>query len=98
MPLFLLDGTCNLFLTNLKRSVSVTQKRQVNIWIEDILTGAILSKEEIWICQIINVIREFRQISFGTKKIEVVLSSEVLRGKMRQRASGELRRCSEHDE
>ena len=46
MPLFLLEVTCNLLLTNLKRSVSVTQEWQVNIWTEDILTGAILSKEE----------------------------------------------------
>ena len=69
MPLFLLEVTYNLLLTNFKRSVSVIQKWQVNIWTEDILTGAILFKEEIWVCQIINVTREFRQNPFGAKKI-----------------------------
>ena len=47
MPLFLLEVTCNLLLTNLKRSVSLTQKWQVNIWTEDILIGVVYPKKNM---------------------------------------------------
>ena len=46
--------TC--FWQYLKRSVSL-HRNSKSIWTEDILIGVILSKEEIWFCQIINVIR-----------------------------------------
>ena len=47
MSLFLLEVTCNLLLTNLKRSVSFIQKQQVNIWTEDILTRVICPKKNM---------------------------------------------------
>ena len=42
-----------MLLTILKRSVSL-HRNSKSIWTEDILTEVILSKEEIWVCQIIN--------------------------------------------
>ena len=66
MPLFLLEVTCNLLLTNLKRSVSVTQKRQVNIWTEDILIGDILSKQKMSLSDN-KYDKRFRQNSFSAR-------------------------------
>ena len=42
--------------TNLKKSVSLHRNNK-SIWTKDFLIGVILSKEEIWVCQIINVTR-----------------------------------------